>query len=96
MGKEQETESDIGQIVKMALLKKDTSEQEEFEREIKKIINFASEVQSIKTDEKTNTGEKVNVFRSDTVDVEAKKYREKMLEQAPKQFKNWFLSKKIL
>ena len=86
----------IFRAIQLSLLEKSPKERLRFSDEVKKILTFVSEVQSVDTKEITDGEVKVNIFRDDAVTVKSGAYRAHMLEQAPNIFKNWFLSKKIL
>ena len=89
-------DGNIFHAIELSLLEKSEKERIHFSDEVEKILTFVSDVQSVTSEEISNTNSRVNVFREDKVTVEAGVYREHMLAQAPNKFKNWFLSKKIL
>lgn len=90
------SEGGVERAIGLALLEKDADATAQLSSEVENILAFVSEVQSVEAGEVEQDGGAVNVFRDDVVTVEAEKYREGMLAQAPASFKRWFLSKKIL
>lgn len=89
-------DSGIFHAVDLALLEKSREEKIHLSNEVEKILAFVSDVQTINTEEEADSIDRINIFRDDTVIVEAGIYRDRMLAQAPNTFKQWFLSKKIL
>ena len=86
----------ISKAVSLSLIAKSDLEQEALLGEVESILEYVKDVQSISNGNKNKIKQKVNIFREDLVSVDAGKYTEKMLSQAPARFKEWFLSKKIL
>ena len=91
-----EKEDGIVRAVRLSLLEKPEAEREQFRVEVERILAFVEDVQSIDTGDSGGAVGRVNVFREDAVTVPAGMYRERMLEQAPARYKEWFVSKKIL
>ena len=87
-------EDAISRAIRLSLLEK--GKQDSLRADIEKTLSFVAEVQSITAADNTEGTVKENVFREDAVTVPAGTYRERMLAQAPKRFRDWFLSKKIL
>ena len=63
---------------------------------VQKIIHFVDDVKKIDTKNINNTNKRKNVLRADVITVPSGTFKEKMLALAPKKYKDWFLSKKVL
>ena len=82
--------------IQLALLEKNTTEREALRADVERILEFVTGVQKITVPAENAAPRRVNVFRDDVVTVPDGLYRGRMLARAPKHFRHWFLSKKIL
>lgn len=89
-------QDDINRAISLSLIHKSEAEAAQLHNEVEKILAFVQEIQKIETIATKDADKQVNVFRDDVVTVPAGSWREKLLAQAPAQFKNWIVTKKIL
>ena len=89
-------EDPISRAIRLALLEKNDTERDALRADVERILEYTAAVRELSADAENGDPRKVNVFREDAVTVPAGMYREHMLAQAPKHFRQWFLSKKIL
>ena len=86
----------ISRAIQLSLLEKNDEEQKALYKDVENILDFIADVRKLSATTESGTRQRVNVFREDVVTVPAGTYREQILANAPKHFRHWFLSKKIL
>ena len=89
-------EDAIHRSLSLSLLKRKPGEHEKLEEDIAHILSFVQSIQTVVIDEPVSFSKKKNIMRDDVVTTPPGTYQDQFLNQAPKRFKDWFLSKKIL